>query len=662
MKLKKKLFLSFLFASALIITTAFTNVNATNTTTNNYVKATTETKKASSKIDISKDFNYYISLNNYTFEYTGKEIKPKVTLYKSNSTGSPTKLKQNTDYKVSYKNNTEIGYAQITVTGIGKYKGTKTTGFNICKYDLSKAKISTIPNQEYNGKIIKPKITKIKYGNKTLKQDVDYRIYYPSYQKATPIGTIYMSIGGIGDFGGNKTVTFDVVPTKVKNVNATMKANGFNISWDKVKNCDFDGYTIFRTTSTTKNLQYKELANVSTKQTTYLDTTPVTTGKTYYYKVCTYKTINGRKYYSLDSNIVKEVFAQGVTFTVKSNNDSAYLKWNKVNGADMYQIFRSTSKNGEYKKIKSKSSNKKCSYTDTNIKPFTTYYYKIRCYAKTSSGKIYSKFTTIEVKTPVAKTKLRKAKYTGKSIILNWDKVSKIKGYKIYRATSLNGKYGKLATVSSKKTSYKDKKLSQGKVYYYKIRAYKIRSGKELQGQYSDIKYAITGTRTQQMNKTKLIPDKEFKKSAFKSYYKDYEKLIKKNTNSKMSTLKKVKTMYKYLVNHLYHKDGYHCKNFAATFASMCRVIGLDAYCATGETRASGGGYTAHTWTIVNINGTEYIFDASLERHNSDRKKNKKTVDYKYFFKTYGELPGVYKFQGYDNWFPFFMVSKSNLK
>ena len=120
-----------------------------------------------------------------------------------------------------------------------------------------------------------------------------------------------------------------------------------------------------------------------------------------------------------------------------------------------------------------------------------------------------------------------------------------------------------------------------------------------------------------------------------------------------MPTYTKVKTMYKYLVNHLYHKDGFNCKNFAGTFAGMCRVLGLDAYCATGETRASGGGYTAHTWTIVNINGTEYIFDASLERHATDRTKK---ISYTYFFKTYSELPGVYKFQGYDNYWPFFMI------
>lgn len=640
MKTKKKLYLFSILVAFLFV--MFLSANISNA--------------ATEKIDISKGYDYWIQLSTYTYEYTGKEIKPEVTLNKSNSTGNPTKLKKGTDYKVSYKNNTEIGYAQITVTGIGKYKGTKTSGFTICKYDIAKAKVTAIPDQEYTGKQIKPEIKSVKYKDTILKEGVDYSVSYTIYQSGTtPIGTSYASISGIGEYKGYKSIPFNVVPPKIKNVKTTLKSNGINISWKK-SSIDVDGYEIERKTSTNK--KYTILTTLDKSKTSYLDTTPATSGKTYYYRVRSYKIVNGAKIYSNYSNISEIIFVQGVTYTLTSGNDRTYLKWNKVNGADSYQIFRSTSKNGEYVRIKTQKGENKISYTDKKVKKYTTYYYKIRAYVNTPSGKVYGKFTDIQVKTPLAQTKLKKVNYTGKTIKLSWNKVNNIKGYKIYRATSENGKYSKIATVSAKKTSYTDKKLSQGKVYFYRIRAYKNKNNKTLYGQYSDVKLAVTGNRKQQMNKTKLNPDKDFKNSDFKSYYKDYENLIKKNTNSSMSTYTKVNTMYKYLVNHLYHKDGYHCKNFAGTFAGICRVMGLDAYCATGETK-SGSGYTAHTWTIVNINGTEYIFDASLERHNTDRTKK---ISNKYFFKTYSELPKVYKFQGYENWWPFFMVGKSNLK
>jgi len=58
--------------------------------------------------------------------YSGKAKKPAVTV----KLGSVT-LKKGTDYTVSYKNNTSIGTASVTVTGKGKYKGTAKATFKI---------------------------------------------------------------------------------------------------------------------------------------------------------------------------------------------------------------------------------------------------------------------------------------------------------------------------------------------------------------------------------------------------------------------------------------------------------------------------------------------------------------------------------------------------
>lgn len=67
-----------------------------------------------------------------------------------------------------------------------------------------------------------------------------------------------------------------------------------------------------------------------------------------------------------------------------------------------------------------------------------------------------------------------KAKSLGvKTIRIQWKKVAGASGYYIYRATKKNGKYKKIATVrGGNKTSYKNKKRSPGKTYYYKVRAY----------------------------------------------------------------------------------------------------------------------------------------------------------------------------------------------
>ncbi len=61
-----------------------------------------------------------------TAQYTGDAIEPTVTIQG---------LTEGTDYTVSYENNTEIGTATVTVTGIKYYMGTYQTTFSITKAD-----------------------------------------------------------------------------------------------------------------------------------------------------------------------------------------------------------------------------------------------------------------------------------------------------------------------------------------------------------------------------------------------------------------------------------------------------------------------------------------------------------------------------------------------
>ncbi|MCC2864883.1 hypothetical protein LK494_02980 [Anaerovorax odorimutans] len=64
-----------------------------------------------------------------------------------------------------------------------------------------------------------------------------------------------------------------------------------------------------------------------------------------------------------------------------------------------------------------------------------------------------------------------------------WSKVKGAKGYHLYRSTKKSGKYKRIAT--TKKGSYTDKKLKEGKKYYYKVRAYKSSKGKKKYGKFS---------------------------------------------------------------------------------------------------------------------------------------------------------------------------------
>lgn len=82
------------------------------------------------RISISKAV---ISLSGTSYDWTGKAIKPGVTV-KYNGAN----LKKDTDYTVTYKNNTDAGVASVVVKGIGNYRGSKTLKFTIVGIDIEK--------------------------------------------------------------------------------------------------------------------------------------------------------------------------------------------------------------------------------------------------------------------------------------------------------------------------------------------------------------------------------------------------------------------------------------------------------------------------------------------------------------------------------------------
>lgn len=116
-----------------------------------------------------------VTLEKDSFEYTGKAITPKTTVKIQN--GAIT-LKENTDYKVSYKNNINAGTATVTVEGINNYSGKKEVTFTIEKKSLKDCTIS-FGDAYYigtaSGLVVEPTVT-IKNGTTELREGTDYTI------------------------------------------------------------------------------------------------------------------------------------------------------------------------------------------------------------------------------------------------------------------------------------------------------------------------------------------------------------------------------------------------------------------------------------------------------------------------------------------------------
>ncbi|MBO5372538.1 MAG: N-acetylmuramoyl-L-alanine amidase [Lachnospiraceae bacterium] len=248
-------------------------------------------------------------------------------------------------------------------------------------------------------------------------------------------------------------------------------SNTLRISWKAVENVS--GYVIQRASS--KAGKYKKIATITDAQTTSYDDTTVKTGKTYYYRIRSYNYNYEVKGYSGYSKVAsqKTVKKTVITQMVSDAPTKITLRWKKADGVNGYVIYRSTTKDGVYTKIKTIKSANRLFYTDTKLTPGTKYYYKVRTRTK-KNGKIgYGSDSVVRStwtgKKPVVTEALGT---TATKIRITWDEIKGAQSYNIYRSTKQKNGYKKIASVLVKNgTSYEDSKLDMTQKYYYKVEA-----------------------------------------------------------------------------------------------------------------------------------------------------------------------------------------------
>ena len=128
-------------------------------------------------------------------------------------------LEKGTDYTVEYGNNvevsrtTQLGYAEVVVSGVGNFKNTTTLTFAIEPIDLSDAVISGVASEyTYTGSAIEPEVT-VTLGGVELNKDVDYTVEYGSNVNAGNNATI--AVTGVGAYDGTAHASFIINPAPI---------------------------------------------------------------------------------------------------------------------------------------------------------------------------------------------------------------------------------------------------------------------------------------------------------------------------------------------------------------------------------------------------------------------------------------------------------------
>ncbi|WP_329383186.1 GH25 family lysozyme [Anaerofustis sp. HA2171] len=272
------------------------------------------------------------------------------------------------------------------------------------------------------------------------------------------------------------------LPRQVTGLNTTKTATGkINLTWNKTLGAH--GYKIFKYNDKTKTYEY--LANVNA--TKYQDTN-VSKNNTYYYKVAAYKTLNGKNYHGLTSPpAVSTISSPKLSFN-GSNENTIWLKWNKIDNATGYILYRYNTITKKYDTVKEITSGDTTTFADRSRATATTYHYAIKSFYTDKEGTIiYSNLSNVFSATTLPRqvTDLKATTTDTDKITLTWNKTLGAHGYKIFKYNDKTKTYEYLTNV--KETTYQDINVSKNNTYYYKIAAYKTLDGKNYHGLTSQI-------------------------------------------------------------------------------------------------------------------------------------------------------------------------------
>lgn len=162
-------------------------------------------------VDISQDNNVYVAFADGITrrKYTGSAIQPKVTVTFAGSRGTVV-LTQDRDYSLTYTDNTKAGAANVKITGIGNYSGSRDLPFSIWADLNDKTSTFTVPKQMYTGEPITALTgATIKAGGNDLKLGTDYTLSITSTDSFRTKGTAIFTAQG-QYYEGTRTVQFDI--------------------------------------------------------------------------------------------------------------------------------------------------------------------------------------------------------------------------------------------------------------------------------------------------------------------------------------------------------------------------------------------------------------------------------------------------------------------
>ena len=209
----------------------------------NYEGSICKIIQVTDKAHLIKNATITLGKNLKNVEYQNKAVELTPSMENSADTFTVkcggTILRCNQDYTVSYRNNDRVGKAELIVTGMGEYSGSKTVAFNIKGrlFTAKTVKVEGIEDKVYTGRAWTQNKAVLTYGEgtegqRTLKYGTDYTI---SYSKNINKGTATMTFKGEAKAGftGNFKKTFKITAQDIANAKQAEGMKNITVSYTR---------------------------------------------------------------------------------------------------------------------------------------------------------------------------------------------------------------------------------------------------------------------------------------------------------------------------------------------------------------------------------------------------------------------------------------------
>lgn len=311
--------------------------------------------------------------------YSGKAICPQIVLtYQGKEVSS-------SEYSVAYKNNVNAGTAQVTVTGKGRFTGTKQASFRILPKSIKKLSCPKLSKKTYTGKKIEPSV-QLKDGSKKLKKNRDFTVAYKNNRQA---GKATAKITGKGNYKDTIQRTFQILPRKVSSFkNGNRTDTSITLKWKK--SASVTGYQVYQYQP--KSKKYKKIKTLKAKSTS-LAVKKLSPCTAYRFKIRAYKKSGKSMYYGAYSKVLKvqtRVSAPRMS-VVSERKGQVRVTWDQVKKASGLELSYRKG-NGGFQKVSSVTANRGNTLYMGNFQEGASYTFRMRAYRESGGKKDYSAY------------------------------------------------------------------------------------------------------------------------------------------------------------------------------------------------------------------------------------------------------------------------------